>query len=110
MSAIQALTLDDHAGSAVDAFDGVICTATMLVHRLNAAGVNAQEFFANYALMGEKAVKGESVLVKAGIKVSSPNWQQLMQLLLTYGPAIYAMLASMFGWPPIPFPIPTPTT
>jgi hypothetical protein len=37
------------------------------------------------------------------------NWQNLLKILETYGPQVYALLAALFGWPPIPFPVPTPT-
>ena len=83
----------------------VIGDAKAIVADLTAAGINAQEFFA-------EAAQGRVRLTPVSIDaIGGTRLENLIQLLVKYGPALYAILASIFGWPPLPpIPVPTPTS
>lgn len=94
--------LETDIGTFVTSMQSLIPAATALVHDLEAIGVDAVGFFQAYA-SGQK-----HALPPMGSTLAAVNWQHLLQVLETYGPVVYAFLASIFGWPPIPFPIPKP--
>jgi hypothetical protein len=95
--------LTEDAGKVVVDIDTLIKDLQAVVADLQDEGISPQAYFASFA-------RGEVPVLPAAhaeIAAGSVNWQKLFELLKKYGPQIYALLAAIFGWPPIPFPIPS---
>jgi hypothetical protein len=59
------------------------------------------------ARQGDKTLDEIMTKVEKGETLTAIDWQKVIKLVMTYGPVLYAWLATFFGWPPLP---PFPTT
>jgi hypothetical protein len=80
----------------IEDFGVVAVDVKVLIDDLTAAGIDPQKFFARYAV--PQATSAEQVFIPLELVVS-PDWRKMIDLLVKYGPIVYAILAKMFGWP-----------
>ena len=91
-------------------FEAIAADVKAMVPELEAAGIDVQKFFAD-AATGTVSLKHACMAAAPDVTASKINWANLLKIAETYGPVVYAMLAAMLGWPPLPVipPVVVPT-